>query len=292
MRFINQHCSTAYFTKIVLSLLLICGLAACSDDNKEEAEGGNFPKTSFSKIELSEVFSGPGDPPVYITYTYAYKAGRIASYTTKQTLFVVEPIEMETTNKVNYSDRQAVVIDDFGNTSTYTLDDKGYAISCTRNEAGGNNRTYTFSYLTNTEDKYYLENITEMLDDGKVYASIDIDYSNYRALRITMHVDTYDQTYIATTPANDEIENISEIPCLFLAELYPLSIHSAALYGKLLGEPFKALITQIIPDGDSESNDTRTYTYELDTRGIVTSCKETTSDKYGDFKRTINYVIE
>ena len=34
----------------------------------------------------------------------------------------------------------------------------------------GNTRTYTFSYLINTEDKYYLENITEKLDDGKEYS--------------------------------------------------------------------------------------------------------------------------
>ena len=291
MKIANQHCSTAYFTKIVFSLLLICGLAACSDD-KEECNEGKFPTTSFSKIELSEISRGPGDPPVTTTHTYAYKSGRIASYTTKQTLFVVEPIEMQTTTKVSYCNRQAVIIDDFGNTSTYTLDDKGYAISCIRKEAGGNTRTYTFSYLTNTEDKCYLENITERLDDGKVYASIDIDYSNYRALRITMHVDTYDQTYIATTPANDEIENISEIPCLFLAELYPLSMHSAALYGKLLGEPFKTLITQIIPDGNAESNETTTYTYKLDTQGIVTSCKETINNEGKDFERTVNYVIE
>lgn len=291
MKSIDQHCLNTCFTKIIFSLLLICGLAACSDD-KEECNEGKYPTTSFSKIELSEVFRGPGDPPVTTTHTYAYKSGRITSYTTKQTLFVVEPIEMLTTTKASYCNRQAVITDDFGNTSTYKLDDKGYAISCTRNEAGGNTRTYTFSYLTNTEDKCYLENITERLDDGKVYASIDIDYSSYRTLRIAMHVDTYDQMYTATTPSEGEIENISEIPCLFLAELYPLSMHSAALYGKLLGEPSKALITQIIPDGNSESNETTTYTYKLDTRGIVTSCKETINNQSKHFERTVDYVIE
>ena len=55
----------------------------------------------------------------------------------------------------------------------------------------GNTRTYTFSYLINTEDKYYLENITEKLDDGKEYSFITIDYSNFRALRIQQKVDNF-----------------------------------------------------------------------------------------------------
>ena len=59
-------------------------------------------------------------------------------------------------------------------------------------DMAGNTRTYTFSYLINTEDKYYLENITEKLDDGKEYSFITIDYSNFRALRIQQKVDTFE----------------------------------------------------------------------------------------------------
>lgn len=293
MKLINQHFSSACFLKAAFSLFLVCGMVACNNDNNDEESGsGKFPKISFSKIEFSEVFQGPGDPPVTTTHTYAYKAGRISSYTTKQTLFVVEPIEMQTTINVSYINRQAIVADEFGNTSTYSLDDNGYAVSCIRKEAGGITRTYTFSYFTNSENKYYLENITEKLDDGKIYATVDIDYSNSKSLQINMHVDTYDQIYTAITPASNEIKNISEIPCLFLAELYPLSMHSTALYGKLLGEPFETLITEIIPNGNSENNETTTYTYKLDRRGIVTSCKETINNQGQDFKRTVNYVIE
>lgn len=291
MKLIKKYFASSYSIKIAFSLLLACGLVACSDDKEEPEGGGNYPTTSFSKIRLSEVYKGDAQP-VTTTHTYAFNRGRLSGYTSKQTYFAVKPVEMQTTTTVSYSDHQAIVADGFGNVSTYTLDDKGYAISCTRKEGGGNTRTYTFSYLTDTEDKCYLENITEMLDDGKVYATIDIDYSSFSTLRIAMHVDTYDQMYTATTSASNEIENISEMPCLFLAELYPLSMHSAALYGKLLGEPFNALITQIIPDGNTESNETTNYTYKLDKRGIVTSCNETVSDKYGDFKRTVNYAVE
>lgn len=291
MKLIMKHFIDAYAIKIVFSLLLVCGLVACSDDKEEPEVGGNYPTTSFSKIQLSEVYTGDAQPVTTI-HTYAFSRGRLFDYTSKQTYFAIEPVEMQTATTVSYSHNQAIVTDGFGNVSTYTLDDKGYAISCTRKEGGGNTRTYTFSYLTNIEDKCYLKNITETLEDGKVYATIDIDHSTFRALRIALHNDTFDQVYTATTATNNEIENLSEIPCLFLAELYPLSLHSAALYGKLLGEPFKTLITQVIPDNNTESNETTTYTYSLDKRGIVTSCNEIITSRGENYKRTVDYVIK
>lgn len=272
-------------------MLFACGLVACSNDNEEPEGNPDYPTTSFSKIQLSEVHISDAQT-VTTTQTYTYNAGRISDYTSMQTYLAIEPVEMKFTTTVTYSDHQAIVTDEFGNVSTYTLNDKGYAISCTRKEGGGNTRTYTFSYLTNTEEKCFLENITEKLENGNIYATVNIDYANYRALRITMHVDTYDQKYTATTPENKEIKNLSEIPCLFLAELYPLSLHSTALYGKLLGEPFNYLITQIIPNNNTESNETTTYTYSLDDRGIVTSCDEKINSYGQNYKRTVNYVIK
>ncbi len=281
-----------YAIKAVFCMLFACGLTGCSNDENEETKGNtNYPTTSFSKIELSEVLISDAQT-VTTTQTYSYNAGRLSDYISRQTFLAIEPVEIKSTTTVTYSDHQAIVTDEFGNVSTYTLNDKGYAISCTRKEGGGNTRTYIFSYLTNTEEKCFLENITEKLEDGNIYAAIDIDYNNYRALQISMHVDTYDQKYTATTPENKEIKNTSEIPCLFLAELYPLSLHSAALYGKLLGEPFNYLITQIIPDNNTESNETTTYTYNLDNRGIVTSCDEKINSYGKDYKRTVNYIIK
>lgn len=49
-------------------------------------------------------------------------------------------------------------------------------------------------------------------------------------------------------------------------------MHAVAIYGKILGEPANYLITQLIPDSNGESEETTTYTYTLDNRGIVTSC--------------------
>lgn len=102
------------------------------------------------------------------------------------------------------------------------------------------------------------------------------------------------KVYIITggTTAGNSIINQSEVPCLFFADLYPLSLHSAALYGKLLGEPFSILIEQIIPDGNTISQEVRKYTYSLDKRNIITSCKEVTNSYGTNYIRTVNYVIE
>lgn len=289
---------TDYIAKSLSGLLLIGMLAACSDhedENIDPVPRGVHPTTSFSTIQLNEVITGDG-APVNSTRTYAYRSGCLFSYTAKQSFFSGEAMEMESTTTVAYGDHQAIVTDDTNNVFTYTLNDYGYATECTLQEAGGNTRTYTFSYLVNTENEHYLTNITERLGDGKVYSSIDIDFGNYRALRITLHIGGADYTSTALTLPNNEIANISEIPNLYIADLYPLSMHNVALYGKILGEPYDYLITQIIPDSDGTSSETNTYTYMLDKRGIVTSChhliESINSVDTAYYSRTVNYTIK
>lgn len=281
--------------QIFIFLLLLIGVTGCNDD-EEPGSGnaeGNYPATAFTKIQLSEVSpSEPGAPAVTTTQTYSFSNGLLTDYTTLQNYTVInEKVEIKNNTTVSYNDREVTVTDDAGNVSTYTLNDDGYAVKCIRQETS-TTRTYTFSYLINTENKYYLENITESINKGEVYASIEIDYNTYRALRITQKVDAYEQIYTATTPANNEIANLSQIPCLFITELYPLNLHSAALYGKLLGEPFHALITEIIPDGNAESNETVSYTYQTNAQGIITSCTVVTNSYGTKYSRTVNYVIQ
>lgn len=290
---------TDYIAKSLSGLLLIGMLAACSDNNgnNEPEHRGVYPKTSFSSIQLSEIIESDGAPLVTSVHTYAYKSGSLVSYTAKQSFIAGETVEIENTTTVAYGDHQAIVTDDVNNVFTYTLNDYGYATECTLQEAGGNTRTYTFDYLINTENKHYLTNITERLGDGKVYSSIDIDFDNYRALRITLHIGGADYTSTALTTPDNEIANLSEIPNLYISELYPISMHSVALYGKILGEPYKYLISQIIPDSDGTSSETTTYTYTLDNRGIVTSCHQLIESVNGagplqKYNRTVNYTIK
>ena len=280
---------------ISIALLFIGRLTACSDNNEgsDIPDNPGYPVTHFSKIELKEVKEEPGAPAVTVTQTYDYSAGRLINFTSTQS-FVAggELFKIENATNVVYGDHQAVVTDEINNISTYTLDDNGYAISCVRQEMDGKIRSYTFDYLINTEGKYFLKNITETLDGNKFYSSINIDYSSYRTLRITQQVDKSEQTYIASTSTGNEIANTSEIPYLFLTDLYPLSFHSVAIYGKFLGDAYNTLITDLRPEDNSGSNETTTYTYRFDKKDVDISCSELTKSYGTDYARTVDYIMK
>ena len=280
---------------IFIALLFIGGLTACSDNNEgsDIPDNPGYPVTHFSKIELKEVKEEPGAPAVTVTQTYDYSAGRLINFTSTQS-FVAggELFKIENATNVVYGDHQAVVTDEINNISTYTLDDNGYAISCVRQEMDGKIRSYTFDYLINTEGKYFLKNITETLDGNKSYSSVNIDYSSYRTLRITQQVDKSEQTYIASTSTGNEIANTSEIPYLFLTDLYPLSFHSVAIYGKFLGDAYNTLITDLRPEDNSGSNETTTYTYRFDKKDVDISCSELTKSYGTDYARTVDYIMK
>ena len=280
---------------IFIALLFIGGLTACSDNNEgsDIPDNPGYPVTHFSKIELKEVKEEPGAPAVTVTQTYDYSAGRLINFTSTQS-FVAggELFKIENATNVVYGDHQAVVTDEINNISTYTLDDNGYAISCVRQEMDGKIRSYTFDYLINTEGKYFLKNITETLDGNKSYSSINIDYSSYRTLRITQQVDKSEQTYIASTSTGNEIANTSEIPYLFLTDLYPLSFHSVAIYRKFLGDAYNTLITDLRPEDNSGSNETTTYTYRFDKKDVDISCSELTKSYGTDYARTVDYIMK
>ena len=280
---------------IFIALLFIGGLTACSDNNEgsDIPDNPGYPVTHFSKIELKEVKEEPGAPAVTVTQTYDYSAGRLINFTSTQS-FVAggELFKIENATNVVYGDHQAVVTDEINNISTYTLDDNGYAISCVRQEMDGKIRSYTFDYLINTEGKYFMKNITETLDGNKSYSSINIDYSSYRTLRITQQVDKSEQTYIASTSTGNEIANTSEIPYLFLTDLYPLSFHSVAIYGKFLGDAYNTLITDLRPEDNSGSNETTTYTYRFDKKDVDISCSELTKSYGTDYARTVDYIMK
>lgn len=130
------------FSGIMFSLLLLGGLAACSDDNNgsdtPEPEPSTYPTTPFSKIELKEVIESDAQP-VTATHTYLYNsAGRLTGYTGKQSFTAGDELfEIENTTTVEYKDHQAVITDEAGTVSTYTLNDKGYATTCTSQDMAG-----------------------------------------------------------------------------------------------------------------------------------------------------------
>lgn len=272
---------------VFILFAILATLTACENGN----DSADYP-AACSKIQLSEERPyEAGVPTVTTLQTFLFSQGRLTDYTTEQSYSVQgERMSMENAASVTYGERQAVVADECGNVSTYLLDDRGYAISCTRQETV-TTRTYSFSYFTTPEGNCYLEKITERINN-EAYASIEIDYSNDRELRIIHQVDAHTTAYTATTSANDRAGNGTEVPSLFLSELYPLSLHTAACYGKLLGEPFPLPIERIVPDGNAESKEVTEYIYTFDKRNALTSCKEVTNSYGTNYVRTVNYVIE
>ena len=242
---------------IFIALLFIGGLTACSDNDEgsDIPDNPGYPVTHFSKIELKEVKEEPGAPAVTVTQTYDYSAGRLINFTSTQS-FVAggELFKIENATNVVYGDHQAVVTDEINNISTY--------------------------------DK--VDDITQ----GIVVTDEINNISTYRTLRITQQVDKSEQTYIASTSTGNEIANTSEIPYLFLTDLYPLSFHSVAIYGKFLGDAYNTLITDLRPEDNSGSNETTTYTYRFDKKDVDISCSELTKSYGTDYARTVDYIMK
>lgn len=281
----NKKCLLRAYTKYLsVCLLTACFFTACKED-EDDGPVPNVPTTSFSQIQLSQEKTEPGAATVTTTFTYLYKQGRLMTFNTLQSYKVVEPEEIRLSTNVTYSDHRAVVADENGTTATYALNDKGYAVSCEHKE-GSTVRNYTFDYIRQDEpEKYYLKEVTENIN-GEKYSSLLIDYSTEGMIRITQQSNTYKpQVYLLTLDEN--LPNKSEIPCLFLAELYPVSFHSAALYGKILGDTWESLVARLSIEGSSEITK---YDYDTNSAGIVTSCNETVSG-YGKI-RTVNYNIK
>jgi hypothetical protein len=126
-------------------LVALTVITAC-EDNDTPANNGKRPTVPFSKIQLSEDSPYEAEvPTVTTTQTYSYIQGQLTNFTTIQSYSVQgEQMKIENTTSVAYNGHEAVVTDDFGNVSTYLLNDKGYAIQCTRQEVS-TIRTYTFS---------------------------------------------------------------------------------------------------------------------------------------------------
>lgn len=286
-----QTSGSLRFSLCIGLLLLI--MAGCQD---EETPRGNepelppYPTVSFNCIEVSEEQKSDAQS-VTNTQSYQYTEGRLTGCITTQTLYVVEPLEYKHTTQVSYEAQQAVVSDDFGNVSTYTLDSYGYATSCIRQEVGGDVRNYTFSYYIAQDGSRHLSHIEEELADGSKYAEISLDYTDYPTLHITHRVDEFEQSFTATTSDEARYINLSELPFLFLSEQHPLCLHTCALYGKLLGEPLKLLVTDLKPDGESEGNETVSYSYTFDSENLVTHCIVLTHSYGKKFERELRYVI-
>ena len=188
--------------------------------------------------------------------------------------------------QLSYEAGKVIITDEVGNESTYIMDDEGRATNCTRNEPGGNIRTYTFSYSTSEDG--VLTGIKENIN-GKPYSEITITFLQEGTICISESTNNYQNTFIASTnSAYPGIPNtISRLPWLFLVERYPLSLHTEALYANILGTPFPILPGRLDIEGSDEIT---TYSYSADKNGYIIDCTGRTSVSSGrSWSRYVQY---
>ncbi|MDR0961545.1 MAG: DUF4595 domain-containing protein [Mediterranea sp.] len=265
---------------IALSALLVAG---CKDDYYEP-----LPHITPSRIQLSQVSSGIGTPSVTNIRTYLFNPeGYLTQATIEQDYGFPEIENTIYTSTVTYTDGKVVVDNGHGTVATYELNINGCAANCELKE-GSYVRQYAFTYLTNADGRPYLRSLTETIGDNET-AAMEFDYLTAEAtLRISYRTGNEAPVYYVATATSKQL-NLSRIPNLFISELYPLSYHLPALYGRLLGEPYPYLIDLILPEGTDEGI---TYRYTLNDNGMVSACTETITNRGRTYPRDVSYVIE
>ena len=249
-----------------------------------------YPRNAFSEIILNEEIENANSfEAVDTEKRFIYTDGLLSQFIFSQTFtggYSAPSTTLSYTTRITYEDHTATVKDEFNNVSVYTLNDKGYAISCIRtNETSGEERNYTFKYIENTEDKSFLSEVTETIN-GNLYSKMNIDNIGFSTSKITIQIDSYQQVFIADTSSDQITYNTVGIPEIFIADRHPLSLHTEAIYGHLLGEPYLVMIDKYMPEGGDE---TINYSYRTDDEGLLKSCTETTISSGKEYTRTIYY---
>ena len=278
---------------IGISILVLSTFSACSDETEsiieepptldngtESEEKDSVPTFLYTTLSVKE--EKPSDAQtITLTQTFNYKENKLNSFQSVQSYTAVEPFELKNETTISYQNNKAIITDGY-NTSIYLLNEFGYATQCIRNEGRSDERKYIFKYALNEYNWHYLNQIEEYLSDGKLYSKVILE-PNEEGIMITQEIESFKQNYITNT-SNDI--NISGIPHPFLVDLHPLSMHTAALYGRLIGEPSLNMITKVTPEGSEENVG---YSFEKNDEGWFTSCKITTINEKYRHTRKINY---
>jgi hypothetical protein len=243
-----------------------------------------YPTTPYAAIRLSQTTSDSGESAT-TTHSYQFEAGRVTALETRQQSGFAQVPDQVSTTTVTYGEGTATVDDHHGTTAVYTLNPRGYATGCELTD-GTTLRRYTFRYFEAPNNQFYLRELTETID-GRQTAFVSFDYADLP--RITFRWTMNDFTAHYTADADRQTVNHWDIPCLFVAERYPLDLHRTALYGKLLGDPLPFPITRITPQGTDESV---SYAYTVDAQGILRRCNEQIRSYGRIYARTVDYFIQ
>lgn len=279
--------------RYLLYILLILSVA-CSDekalpeapDTPEEPVQQIFRQPLLYNTLRTEEKIDSDAQTVTARQTFCCTDGLLTQMLYEQSLTVVEPVTITHTSDITYQEDKVIISDSFGNTQTYQLNEHGFAVSCTLEENGKAKRYYRFNY-----NNFHLSHIEEYLAEDNFttpYASIVITPENVGELQIIQKVADTSFSFTAK-PNNLSPQNTLSIPCPFLVELHPLSIHTAAIYAQILGFALPTFFQQIIPDGSTNQT---TYNYNFDEAGIPTDCFVQTISNGETFNRKISYQID
>lgn len=269
--------------KLLLTVACVLLWSACSDDDMDMLR----PHTDYQRITLSEVITPTDAQTVSWSQEFRFINGQITGSSTSQSFGTGDEQFTITLNEaVTTTGGEVVVTDDEDTTTTYLLDDYGVAAEAIRREAGGDRRNYRFSY-TSSGSYRRLHEIKEYLADT-LFARLtfgELPTTTTDQWQLTQQVGGHTQTFVLTLVTPQQASgSTSPVPPLFVSELHPLTLHTTALYGKLLGEAWPWIGRAASTEGDSGQC---TYSYTFTTQGQLATCIQSTPQH-----RTVNYLFE
>lgn len=272
--------------KNIVVWLLFAALA-CACAGEQEMQDDDMEACPVKGLELKELI--PSDSySVVSKKTFGFENGLIKSYVASQEIENGNVFSHSIVTEVDYSDGGIMMSDDNDNVWTYITDGSGYAKSCHLEEGGGTVRSYSFSYTMDGDGRTLLAGITESVEDGEEYSSLELDYSVDGRIRVTQNVDGLSEIYIVEFDAVEAVGNDYGLPDLFLSELYPLSMHLVALYGGILGDAYGFLGTAMYPEFSPELQEHTTFEYSSDESGVLNGCKMITVNDGKEYVRNID----
>ena len=272
--------------KNIVWMLFVVLAYGCTEETTVDNGRDNQSKIVGS-IELKELISSDSYD-VTSTKTFMFSDGGISYYVSAQEIEGGELFSSCDTTFVSASDRSVRITDSYGNIRTYQLDTSGFAVSCRMEEGGGTERNYDFTYITDSEGHKFLSEVTEKTDNGEIYSSLRLDYSEEGKVRVEQTVDGLSETYIIEFNKSVAVENTHGLPDLFLSELYPLSMHIVAFYGGFIGDSYRYLCTDMYPASSAELEEHTSYEYSLGDDGELSGCRMVTVSGGEEYVRNIS----
>lgn len=235
---------------------------------------------------------------------FHYEDAWLTGYTYTQEVSIADLTEIISHPlTIQYGNNRSSVTftDEIGTERKYTLNEEGYATQC-EYASLDQKRQYTFSY---TEG--YLTQVNEKImpregsSDAVVSHTLSLQYDKGDLISTTSPSLTNESStgygkFQTNYEAGEDI-NYYRLPCMLVADTYPLSFHREALFAGMLGKPTQHLTTASCPNESSDTYTERTeYSYNFDKNKKPVSLKIST--KYSNGKstsylnRTISITIE